>query len=373
MYDGEGLPIPAKDARGRRLSFARNRAAQAILTLGLYDRAAINLFAALRTSIPLLVVYRNGTIVFAGHWWPMSGGNAVDSDSFVNLVFKDAFAIYDYRLTALPDEVYSAEDQGIIARTLIETADSYYGPTYLNTSNGTIEATRPRDRTYNSKPVSEAVIELTEVIGGIDWYGTYTNPVTHVGRTMTFNVAARYGTDRPGARFEFGEGTLENCRSYTFTTGLPVNVVRAIGAGGVPREVQDDDSWDRFGPYVVALAASDVSETATLDDLARDAIRTDPVMVTGLVGDPARCPTPWDDFWIGDTLRCNVDDGAVQYQGEPRVQTIDVGLDEEDNIADLVVGIDPAASGAYLSPAASTRRYVQQQRDLLRRLSALER
>jgi hypothetical protein len=375
LRDGNtGLPIRGSELlTNRRLAFSRNHAAGAQTRLGLQDPGAAAVFDTIRLSgLPDLVVYRNGQIPFAGHWVGMSGGNEVDGSGFVDIVWKDAFALYDYRLTNYPDEVYVAEDQGVIAQSLMETSDATYGPTAVNTV-GTIEATMLRDRSYVNKPVSEAIVELTEVIGGFDWYPTYTDPQTAVGRTMTFNVAARYGTDRPGARFEFGPGTLENCRSYGYTMGLPVNVVRALGASGLAREVLDEDSMDRFGAYQIALAASDVSETATLDDLARGALRPNPVLITDLKGDPALCPRPWDDFWIGDTIRANIDDGAVQQQLETRVQTVDLALDDSDNVTELIVGVDPGATGSFVAPTNTTRRYVQQQRDLLRRLSALER
>lgn len=367
-------PLPGGPPRplARKLSAARNHADIATMTLGLTDRVCVELFAALRSYIPGLEVWRNDDVVFAGHWWPMSGGHIAGQAGTVDLTFKSAFALYEERLTEDPVEQYFAEDAGAIAQQLIERSDFLYGPSPL-TSSGTIEETTIRDREYSSVPVGEAIIQLTEVRGGFDWYPTYTDPAATGGRTMTFNIAARYGTDRPGARFEFGAGTLDNCSAYKFATSLPTNIVRALGATGLVREQADEDSQGRFGPYMKALGANDVSETATLDALALDAIRSNPAMVTEITGDPAKCPRPWDDFWIGDTIRVGIDDGGVQEQSEPRVQTIDVSLDDSDNISELVVGFDPAAAGGYLAPANSTRRYVQQQRDLARRVSALER
>jgi hypothetical protein len=359
---GEALP-GSQRARGRRLVYTRNRAAEARLTLSLGDTAAIALFTELRNAIPTLTVYRNGDLVFGGHMRPISGGNAAGENSHVELVFKDAFVLLDDRIT---DEAPLATDAGQIAANLITVSNSDYGE-ILPITIGTIEATKIRDRTYFSKVISEAIIELTEVEGGFDWYPTYLDPVG-----MAFNVAASYGSDRDDAIFEFGTGTLANCHGYDFTLSLPVNAVRAIGSAAHIDEF-DEDSMGRFGVFQQTVSATDVAENAVLTDKALDALRPEPVLVTAIHPDPARAPQPWDRFWVGDTVRWNVDDGAIQQQLAPRVQTIEIGLDDSDNIDDLVVGIDPGAKGGFLVPAQSTRAYVTAQREILRRLSALER
>lgn len=372
-----GLPIRGSELlTNRKLAFTRNHAAGAQTRLGLQDPGAAAVFDTLRLSgLPALVVYRNGAVVFGGHWTGMSGGNEVDSSGFVDIVWKDAFGLLDYRLTSNPTEDYFAEDAGTIALQIIETNGGDYGPTYMDASDGLLEPTKIRDRSYQHKVISEAIVELTEVQGGFDWYPTYLDPDTgpQPGRTMLLNIVAHYGSDRPGARFEFGPGTLENCRSYDFTVGLPINAVRALGASTLVSEQIDIDSANRFSYFQMALPAPDIAEQITLDDKARDALRPDPVLITALKGDPALCPRPWDDFWIGDTIRANIDDGAVQQQLETRVQTVDLALDDSDNVTELIVGVDPGATGSFVAPTNTTRRYVQQQRDLLRRLSALER
>lgn len=372
LRDGSGNPLRGTlNASERRLLYARNRAGEARLRLGLADTSTTALLEALAAGMPQLVVSRNNTVVFAGHWMPMEGGHDKDSSGWVNLIFKDAFgAQLEYRYAT---NSYAAEDAGLIAEDLLTTSDDEFGSATNIQSAWTVEPTKLRDRNYNDKQIAEAIIELAEVQGGFDWYPTYLDPAEHTGRTMRMNIAARQGSDRPGARFEFGPGTLGNCTGYTFTVGLPVNVVRATGDGIASLQF-DEDSIDRYGQFDIPLAANDISEQATLDDKALDALRPDPVLVTGFVGDPAMCPQPWDDFWIADTIRANIDDDSIQQQLEPRVQTVEIALDDSDNISELLVGIDPASqAGSYLPPANSTRRYVQQQRDLLRRLSALER
>lgn len=379
LCNGQGEPLPgAHLARGRRLIFGRNAEAEARLTVGLADRAAIELFAALRNGIPQLRVYMGQALVFSGLWTPMSGGHSVGEQSFVNLVFKDAASVLRHRLTAA-SVTYTATDAGLIAKALIDTTNSAHGPTSIATNAAWVEATKARDRTYEHKNIGEALVELTEVAGGFDWSPTFLDPRDNGGATMRFNVAAALGDDRPDAIFEFGAGTIENLTGYTFTTGLPVNRARAIGAQtGTPpapltSEQADTASESVYGTYMQAVAATDVSEAATLADKATDALRPSPAHVTAFNPDPAKAPLPWERFWIGDTVRLNIDDGAMQEQASPRVQSIEVGFDESDNVQDVVVGIDPEGIGGYMVPVNSSRRYVQQQQDVRRRLSALER
>jgi hypothetical protein len=348
---------------------------EARLTIGMHDRAAVELFEAFRNGMPQLRVYlgANPVPVFAGHWMPMRGTNSVDSVSSLELVFKDAFSRLAYRFTDATD-THTAEDAGLIATALIAQTNSFQGHTGIQADASLVQPTKIRDRTYEHKNVAEAITELTQVLEGFDWYATYRD-FRNGFRSMDFNVVPSVGSDRPNAIFEFGAGTLENCLGYSFATSLPVNWVRALGAGSPPivEEEANTESMILYTTFMALVSATDVSEAPTLADKAVDALRLHPVHVTEFSPDPAKAPMPWRDFWIGDHIRWNVDDGAFQQQLEPRVQTIEIGVDDSDNISDLVIGIDPASAGAYLPPANTSRAYVQGQRDLLRRVSALER
>ena len=367
-----GEPLPgAHVARGRRLTFSRNGEAEAILTLSLHDEACIRLFEALGNGIPQLRVYRNGTLVFSGLWTPMNGQSQTGQETNVNLVFRDAFSILRNRLTDAT-VTYTATDAGAIAKALIDTTNSTHGDTTILTNSSWVETTKARDRTYEHKNIAEAIVELTEVLDGFDWYPVYLDPRDNAGKTMEFHVVASMGDDQDDARFEYGDGTLSNCVGYSFSTGLPINRARAIGDAATS-EKADTTSEAIYGTYMEQVSATDVTETATLDDKAQDALRPSPAHVTDFMPDPTLAPQPWDDFWIGDTVRWNVDDGAMQQQSSPVVQSIEIGLDDSDNVENLKIGIDPEGAGGYLPPANTTRRFVQQQRDLMRRLSALER
>jgi hypothetical protein len=292
LCHSNGQPYPgAHVARGRRLVFTRNQAAEARLTLSLHDEAAIQLFADLANGIPQLRVYRTGQLVFCGHMEPISGESATGEQAYVNLVFKDALAILQHRYTpadkAHPANNHTKQDAGLIARALIDYTNTAHSDTTILTGAGWVEKSKVRDRAYENKSIGEAIRELTEVQDGFDVIPVYLDPRTNDGKTMRLSPA--------------------------------------------------------------------------------------PFHVTNFKPDPALAPLPWDHFELGDTVRWNVTDGAMRQQLKPRVETFEVGLDDSDNIDDLLVGIDPGSAGSFITPANTARRYVSQQRDLLRRLSALER
>lgn len=384
LCDHTGSPLRGSHiAQKRRLVASRNRSMEARLSFGLHDEAAISVFEALRNGIPQLRVYlgNDPTPVFSGHWTPMKGSSAVDSESMVDLVFRDAFDRLAYRWTDVLTTTYTALDAGLIAKDLIDDLATAVvlmpTPTGIATNTAWIEPTKERDRTYVNKNVAEAIIELTEVIEGFDWYPTYLDPRDNAGSTMRFNVAARpAGTDRTSdVRFEYGAGTLENCSGYSFSTSLPITLFRTTGTdplGGDSQEGGHDAALARYGAYMAVAAFPDVTETATLAEHGFALLRDAPAHVTDFSPDPELSPLPWRDFWVGDTVSWLVDDGAMQEQSAMIVQSIEIGIDDSDNIDDLKIGIDPQGAEKYIAPATSTRRYVQQQQELRRRLAALE-
>lgn len=384
LADHVGNPLRGEStAFQRRLLYGRNLFAEARCRLGLYDELCVSLFEELRNGIPQLHVLVDGERKFAGWWTPMRGAVTPEAAGEVELVFRSPFARLWGLLTAA-SVTYTAQDQGLIMTALIDYARTAYGGVGLLTDQSWVERTVARDRTYEHKDIGEAIAQLTEVIGGCDFYETFLDPRENNGALAQFHVVERQGSDRADVRFEHGDGTLSNCRGYEFATSAPVNHARAIGAAdgtGIVAYANDSDaaSAGLYGPHMATVNASDISEAATLAARAGDALRRAPAHVTAFHPDPALAPLPVGKgarFGIGDTIRWNVDDGAMQEQSSPRVQLLEIGFDDSDNVDDLVVGIDPESTGSYLVPAVPSqgdRRFVQQQQEIRRRLSALER
>lgn len=365
--DGNALP-GASVGRGRRLIFEENQESEARMTFSLQDVAAEQLFNTFRNGIPQLRVYRDGTLVFSGLWTPQNGGSSADGQSYVNCIFKDAYHRLRSRYMRV-ETTFTSQDSGAILKSVVDTTNTL-SDTTIRTA--TAPATETRTRTYEiGKQLGEIGDELTTVLDGFDWYPTYLDPTTQSGKTMQLNILANRGSNREDVRFEFGETTLANINSYMFTSTLPVT--RAIGLGNViTSEKSSSPAESVYGTYMTVVSATDVAEQATLDDKAQDAIRESVAHVSDITVDPNLAPTYWDDFEIGDTVRVGIDDGAMQLDLSPRINSVEIGLDDSDNVEDMTIGFDSESQESYVTQAMSSRAYVRYQREIERRLANLE-
>jgi hypothetical protein len=100
-------------------------------------------------------------------------------------------------------------------------------------------------------------------------------------------VYAAQGSDRTSTvQFQYGPGTLANCRSVNRQTEPPINTARVIGANGLVGLKTDAGSIATYGEMWVQESASDVSEQTTLDDKAQALLRPDPIKVVSFTPDP---------------------------------------------------------------------------------------
>jgi hypothetical protein len=208
---------------------------------------------------------------------------------------------------------------------------------------GTIEPTVTRDRTYEHKQVAGAIVDLTNVQGGFDFEVVPVDSGATIGQ---FNVYAHQGIDRSNGPeavvFEFGPGTIGNVQKVSRQTQTPLNRVRMLGANGLVSEKSDPVSEAKYGTLMDVLQATDVSEQATLDAQAQAALRPDPIRVIGFTPDPEIAPKPWDDYWLGDTVRFRADLGSLQLDIAVRVNGIQLQIDSDGNVASVTLTIDQA-------------------------------
>lgn len=197
----------------------------------------------------------------------------------------------------------------------------------------------PRDREYErGKNVAEAVQQLAEVDDGF-FYRVDPYEGTSDGYALFSELAILYpsaGTDRPGARFEYGPGTRGNLARAEANTLPPANYVTAYGAGEAGAQlievVSDAASIAEYGLFDVSLSLTDVSESATLAQHAQDALRPEPqttYRVTAVeFGDSL--PVPWDEFDVGDTVRIRLagETGLLQSDSSAMVTGFTVVVDE---------------------------------------------
>ena len=243
----------------------------------------------------------------AGNGYRTLGAVTSMTDDGAGVAFT-AGAAPTVNTAASPAVSYSATDAGAIAKALIDGANAY-SPTGVGTT-GTITPTKTRDRTYPSHSnIGEAVVNLTAVLDGLDFE---VSPVDDGSTLGIFTVYAQQGSDQPNSKFEYGPTTLANCLAMHRQTLPPVNHVTVIGANGLSSTKQDDTSIARYGHYEYVMTQTDVSEQATLDDKANALLRPNPVKVIDFTPEPRLAPSPWDDYWIGDTVQFYAKRGALK-------------------------------------------------------------
>ena len=158
--------------------------------------------------------------------------------------------------------------------------------------------------------------------------------VNTTGGTVTglglLNVYAQQGSARPRAKFEYGPSTLANCSALHRQTIPPINVVTLTGANGLLSTKTHAGSIALYGRYEYQQQFTDVTDQATLDDKANALLRPNPVKTLDFTPDPRLGPSPYDDYWLGDTVSFYAKRGAlVEGPTSLRVNQITVVIDPD--------------------------------------------
>lgn len=320
-------------ATDRSLRFRRNYYGEGAFTITHEDDAAQLLLDSLHNAgVPTLRCYRRGASDAAGvlrfNGYLAALAESAEEAASLTAVFRGPFGRLlgdgpDRGRFTAASASFTTTDAGQIAKSLIDAANAD-GATGLATT-GTIAATKLRDRLYQYANAGEAIVNLTAVLDGFDFEEIY---IAQGATLATFNVYASQGSDRPAARFEYGPGTLRNVRAVERATQPPVNVARVLGANGLAGVRSDAASIAKYGRWDLQQAATDVIEQATLDDKAQALLRPNPVKTITFVPDLAISPLPWDDFWIGDTIRFYARRGALQEDLTARVNGVTIAIDD---------------------------------------------
>lgn len=346
--DGVAL-APLDRATGRKLTFVRNSYAEAGCSILHSDPVARKLFDYLTNGgIPTLKAWRRAegasasVLRFRGWWAPMQ--EQLEEAATIALVFRSPF----FRLLGdgnnrgrFSDAVLNCtgEDAGAIAQALRflyagdgSGTDPVFGVTatedsYVGLAEGDTEATQARDRTYQNVNVGQAIVNLSQVIGGFDFSERFVDD----GSTMALlDIEAMQGEDRPGVRFEYGPGTLANCKAVTRTTDYPQNSIKLFGDGDLNAVQEDADSIARYGRWRYQATQSGVVLQDSLNEAALALIRPKPIKTLSFTPmlELPNCPKPWDDFWLGDTAYFYGRRDSFEEASPMRLNKITVVIDE---------------------------------------------
>jgi hypothetical protein len=194
------------EALNRSYSYQLNRAGKASFSLPLTTERLQRF--PLYIGVTRLLIYRADKLIWAGVIWEITE-DAQDDEGTVNVQCTEIFHILsEKRYTS---NTYTSTDAGQIAWGLINTTQGLTGGN-LGLTQGTIEATQNRDRTYLDEKIGEKIIQLTEVINGFDFLIT---PSIKVNTLGVFNVYSKRGSTLNTFRLEYGEGLKNNIQSWS--------------------------------------------------------------------------------------------------------------------------------------------------------------
>lgn len=270
-------------------------------------------------------ILRNNAVVWSGEQVARTGGLKYGSANLVTFTCYDYLEMLNYMYTE-QSQVYTQVDAGAIAWDLIDTFQQKTGGD-LGFTQGTIEATKLRDRKYYSENIMELIIRLTEVLEGFDF---------EITNDKVFNVYYRKGIDRSNTTvLQYGVNIREVKKiSSDFTA--PCN--QAIILGEQIDEIQertettDNSSVNTYGLRQGMDTAYNVTEEETLTDKGGEMVRRkkNPILTLELTQMTGTQPE-FGSILVGDTIRVMIDESIYQINSKFRVYGIDVKVSQNND------------------------------------------
>lgn len=194
-----------------------------------------------------------------------------------------------------------------------------------------------RDRIYDAQLVSTIFEQMTQVIDGPDVDITARDGYSEAtsSRIMAdLQVYARQGSDRPDAQFLFGQGYASNVddmrRTYQPVT-TQATLVGTATDGKAPHSRYSAADGSVYGLLEEYGSDSDVSDVATLASKTRGTVESGktPREVIEIMGPTPDAPRPFEDYYLGDTIRASCRKGSMVFTDrELRVHGFQIALDQ---------------------------------------------
>lgn len=320
-----GLKEILPEALNRSYSYQLNRAGKASFTLPLTVERLQRF--PLYIGVTRLLIYREDKLIWAGVIWEVSE-DAGDDDGNVNVQCVEIFHILsEKRYTS---NTYTSTDAGQIAWGLINTTQGLTGGN-LGLTQGTIQVTQNRDRTYFDEKIGEKIIQLTEVINGFDFEIT---PSIKVNTLGVFNVYSKRGSTLNTFRLEYGEGLKNNIQSWsrkrTLSDMFNSVIVEGDGLGDARLTSTETDTAliTSVGLLEGRVQEKSINQQTTLDSRADEFIR---VRKTEQPLYDITVNNAYDDFGlydVGDIVPVRIKYGYVDINTTMRIYGIDVQVSD---------------------------------------------
>jgi hypothetical protein len=237
------------------------------------------------------------------------------------------FDLLSYRYTGETKE-FSSEDAGDIAWTLINESQQQTNGDFGFTE-GIIQPSKNRDRSYSYKNIKDAIVQLSEVIDGFDF---------EITPDKVFNVYyPKIGTKRDDLVFTY-PGNIQNISFERDGTKMS-NKVIGIGAGtgiNATRSLSEDTtSQSIYQLREKVIQLPDISNQDTLEQhtdsetLIRGAYLDLPdILLDGNI-DPK-----FGEYNVGDEIKIQIteyEEAFEKVKGWWRIEAIDLDIDENNH------------------------------------------
>lgn len=272
----------------------------------------------------VLRAWRNGVNRFNGEFVEVR-----ETADAWELVAKDPF--YNLNWRDIRDNVsYRAVDAGQVAWELIALQNGYFD-THIR--QGTLDASADfTGRFLSGERVAQKIKHFTELPTGFSFTINANDGLPAEWATFRVHYPT---TNKPLARFEFGNGTLENCDDF-LRESLPL-VNRTNVVGEMPTLVVT--ATDGTSPALHGLWEGDRGQVNTNDEdqltaIAAGAI-SDGVQYTITMSAGPEAPQLFTDFDVGNTVPIVIRRSGRTIQGNKRVKEATVLLDSNSGAEEL--------------------------------------
>lgn len=358
------------DARGFSVTPRLNGYGEVGFDLDAKDTAALELGVAHRA----IRAYQDGTLRFNGKVWePLSrkssGVSVAARGPLSEFLNRRVRALASYTAT---NNAGGPWDAGQIALDQL-AAQNAIRNTFL--AAGTRQASANRVRTYDPGTKMSDVIDadLAGAAGGFFFKERYVDNVAGALALLDLLYPAA-GANHADARFEYGDGTLDNLLDYEEIEMNPLNRMTvassASGGGRIAQPAEDAASILEYGLFEDETTYSDVSDTTLLLSQAIASVKATPPKTYSL-SPGLEAPVLFRDFNVGDFVRLAIFHGSVNFEGWVRVleATLDVDDIGTETLTEIKVEL---VVGDRLSIHPDVA-YIEQRDEDRRRLEALER
>ena len=277
-----------------------------------------------------LYVYRNGSAVWGGELVYRRTDIATDRESAI-VTAKGFFDLLSKKVvgSAASPRVFSNTDAGQIALTLINEAqtgtDASFGIT-----QGSIQTSVSRDRTYEYKTVKEAIEGLSSlnINNGFDF---------EIDANKQFSVFyRRKGQDKTDVVFEWGRNIISFGEVLDATD--MANQVIMLGAGTGPemitaiRNTQIAGVQSTYKIRQKTLSYKDVIETATLNDHGDKELTLRQVQNQIIsLKTKGNVEPAFGSYVVGDSVKVKIKYGYLSIDALYRIYGIRVRISDEDD------------------------------------------